>query len=309
MGRPVKTALVLLASLLVLTPACGPKGDAKSAEAAEAGTFRFAPRIGSKFRHVMSRTQELSIVGTPLRQVEEWKLTWDMELSAEQDAVLLRATMVTLELAVNGAPVLRGDEVTSKQAFVEVLLDSTGGVIDVRRTQTLTDAIVNVARPEAAEAVRAAFHPEALRYHFAVLVAERTLDLSGRPSAVGSSWQVDAAPDAPGAATRTLRVTAEEACGAFTCVRVARETRIAPEIVWDAAKADVAAYVTSQGGDATAVNLEKADVELVDEMLVEPATLQFHGASFSQSATIMVQSPKGQLTVKSSLKRASTYTF
>src|SRR5688572_30496059 len=118
MGPPVKTALVLLASLLVLTPACGPKGDAKSADApaaAEAGTFRFAPRLGSKFRHVMSRTQELSIVGTPLRQIEEWKLTWDVELSAEQDAVLMRATMVTLELALNGAAVLRGDEVTPKQ--------------------------------------------------------------------------------------------------------------------------------------------------------------------------------------------------
>jgi hypothetical protein len=106
-----------------------------------------------------------------------------------------------------------------------------------------------------------------------------------------------------------LRVTAEEACGAFSCVRVARETRIAPEIVWEAAKADVTNYVTSQGGDPAAVNLEKADVELVDEMLVEPSTLQFHGASFSQAATITVATPKGQLTVKSSLRRASTYTF
>jgi len=309
MGLPVKTALVLLAAFLVLTPACGPKGGAKDPASAEAGNFRFAPRIGSKFRHIQTRAQEMSIVGTPLHQIEEWKLTWDVELSSEQDAILLRATMHALELAVNGAPVLRGDEVTAKQAFVEVLLDSTGGVIDVRRTQTLTDAIVSVARPEAADAVRAIFDPEALRYHFAGLVAERTLDLSGRPSAVGSSWQVDAAPDAPGAATRTLRVTAAEPCGAFSCVRVARETRIAPEIVWDAAKADVAEYVTSQGGDATAVNLEKADVELVDEMLVEPATLQFHGASFSQVATISVQTPKGPLTVKSSLKRASTYEY
>jgi len=310
MWAPVKTALPLVLSLLFVLPGCASKGgEAKSAEAATAGTFTFAPRIGSKFRHVMTRAQELAIVGTPLRQVEEWKLTWDVELSAEQDAVLMRATLVTLGLSVNGATVLAGDEVTSKQAFVEILMDSTGHVIDVRRTQTLTDAIVSVARPEAAEVVRGIFHPEALRYHFAVLAAERTADLVGHPAAVGSSWEIDAAADAPGAATRTLRVTAEEKCATFTCVKVARETRIAPEIVWESAKAQVADYVSSQGGDPAAVKLEKADVELVDEMLVEPATLQFHSASFDQAATITVGAPSGQLTVKSSLKRTSSYEF
>ncbi len=310
MGAPVKTALFLVVPLLLALPACAPKGgDAKAPAAAEAGTFRYAPRIGSKFRHVMTRVQEVTIVGTPLRQVEEWKLTWDVALSAEQDAVLMHATLAALELSVNGAVVLRGDEVTARQAFVEVLLDSTGRVIDVRRTQTLTDAIVSVARPEAAEVVRASFNPEGLRYHFANLVAERSADLLGRPATVGSSWEIDAAPDAPGAATRTLRVTAAEACGAFSCVKVARETRVAPEIVWESAKWNVTSYVASQGGDPALVKLENADIELVDEMVVEPGTLQFHGATFKQSATITVQTPSGQLTVKSSLERASTYEF
>jgi hypothetical protein len=308
-GAVKKAALALVVPLLFLLPACASKGgDAKTA-AAESDTFKFSPRLGSKFRHVMTRAQELTIVGTPLRQMEEWKLTWDIELSAEQDAVLMRATMASLALSVNGAEVLRGDEVTSKQAFVEILVDSSGKVIDVRRTQTLTDAIVSVARPEAAEVVRAVFHPEALRYHFAGLVAERLADLTGRPAKVGSSWQIDAAPDAPGAATRTLRVTAAEACGAFNCVKVASETKIAPEVVWESAKAQVANYVSSRGGDPAAVQLGNAEVELVDEVLVEPATLQFHGATFSQAATITVQAPEGQLTVKSSLKRTSTYEF
>lgn len=315
MGRRVKTSIALVVPLLFALSGCASKtgdakaGDAKSAAAAEAGTFTYAPRIGSKFRHVMSRAEELTIVGTPLRQIEEWKLTWDVELSAEQDAVLMRGNLSALQLSVNGAEVLRGDEVAAKQAFVEILFDKQGRVIDVRRTQTITDAIVSVARPEAADAVRAIFDPEALRYHFAALVAERTADLAGRSSNVGASWQIDAAPDAPGAATRTLRVTKAEPCGAFGCVQVARETRIAPELVWESAKADVAAYVASQGGDPATIKLEKADVELVDEMLVEPATLQFHGASFSQSATITVAGPSGQLTIKSSQRRSSTYEF
>jgi len=313
MRAAVKRTLALVLPLLFVLPACASKGgEAKSADSAaeaSAATFQYAPRIGSKFRHVQYRTQELTIVGTPLRQIEEWKLTWDVELSAEQDAVLMRGNLVALELAVNGAKVLQGDEVAPQKAFVEILFDKAGQVIDVRRTQTITDAIASVARPEAVEVVRAAFHPEALRYHFAVLVAERTADLVGRPAAVGSSWEIDAAPDAPGAAKRTLRVTAEEPCATFTCARVARETRIAPEIVWESAKVQVEEYVKSQGGDPALVKLEKAEVVLVDEMVVEPGTMQFHGAAFDQSATITVQGPSGQLTVKSSLKRGSTYQF
>jgi len=310
MWPAVKTALALAVSLLFVLPACASKsGDAKSAPAAEANTFQYAPRVGSKFRHVMTRAEELTIVGTPLRQLEEWKLTWDVELSAEQDAVLMRGNLTSLELSVNGASVLAGNEVTSKEAFVEILFDKDGKVIDVRRTQTLTDALVSMARPEAAEVVRAIFDPEGLRYHFAGLVAERSMDLLGHPAAVGGSWEIDAAPDAPGAATRTVRVKAAEPCATFSCVRVARETRIAPEIVWEASKAEVAAYVQSQGGDPAAVKLEKADIELVDEMLVEPTTMQFHGATFSQKATITVQGPSGQLTVQSSLRRSSTYEF
>ena len=309
----MKTALILIVPLLLVLPGCASKGEgAKSADAAAdaaPSTFKYAPRIGSKFRHVMSRVQELTIVGTPLRQIEEWKLTWDVELSTEQNATLMTGRLAALELSVNGAVVLRGDEVAAQKAFVEILLDSAGQVIDVRRTQTITDAVVSVARPEAAEVVRAAFHPEALRYHFAALVAERTADLSGRSAAVGASWQIDAAPEAPGAATRTLRVTAEEPCAPFACVRVARETKIAPEIVWESAKVQVEEYVKSQGGDPALVKLDKAEVALTDEMIVEPATLQFHGATFDQSATITVQGPSGQLTVKSSLKRGSTYQF
>jgi hypothetical protein len=309
-AAPVKKQSLILLSLLLVAPACGPKaGDAKAPSASEVAAFQYAPRIGSKFRHVMTRAEELTIVGTPLRQLEEWTITWDVTLSSENNATLMRGELAALALSVNGAKVLAGDEVAPKKAFVEILLDSEGKVIDVRRTETLTDAIVSVANPEAAPVVRAIFDAEGLRYHFAGLVAERAADLRGRPTKVGASWQIDAAPEAPGAATRTLRIVDEEPCGAFSCVKVARETRILPELVWAAAKNDVAAYVKEKGGDPEKIELAKVDVELVDEMVVEPATLQFHAASFLQSSTLTVASPAGELTVKSSLKRTSSYEF
>lgn len=310
MGRAVKTALYALLPFLLLTPACASKGgDAKAPAAEAATTFQYAPRIGSKFRHIMTRAEESSIVGTPLRQLEEWTITWNVELTTENEATLMRAELAGLALSVNGATVLNGDEVAAKKAFIEILLDSQGRVIDVRRTDTLTDAIVSVSNPESAPIVRAIFEPNGLRYHFAGLVAERVVDLQGKPATVGSSWQVESAPDAPGAATRTLRVMASEPCGAFSCVKVDRETRVAPEIVWEAARQRVADYVKSQGGDPEKIQLAKANIELKDEMLVEPATLQFHGASFVQAATLTVESPNGQLTVTSSLKRSSSYEF
>jgi hypothetical protein len=305
----MKKALIFVVPLLLATSACGPKEAAKAPEASQTAAFQYAPRLGSKFRHVMTRAVELAVVGTPFRQLEEWAITWDVSLSAENNATLMRGELAGLELKVNGVQILRGDEVTPKKAFVEILLDSSGKVIDVRRADTITDAIVSVSRPESADVVRAAFNPEALRYHFAGLVSERTEGLMGRPANAGASWQIEAEPNAPGMATRTLRVGDVEPCGAFSCVKVARETRIAPEIVWAAAKHDVEEYVKSQGGDPTKVTLAKADIQLTDEMVVEPATMQFHGASFLEATTLTVDAPTGQLTVKSSLKRGSTYQF
>ncbi len=78
----VKKQSLILLSLLLVAPACGPKaGDAKAPASSEAAAFQYAPRIGSKFRHVMTRAEELTIVGTPLRQLEEWTITWDVTLS------------------------------------------------------------------------------------------------------------------------------------------------------------------------------------------------------------------------------------
>jgi hypothetical protein len=306
----VKTAIIFAIPLLVATASCSPQGgEAKAPEASQAPGFQYAPRLGTTFRHVMTRAEELAVVGTPFRQLEEWTITWDVSLSAENNATLMRGNLAGLELKLNGVQILRGDEVAPKKAFVEILLDSSAKVIDVRRTETITDAIVSASNPESASVVRAIFDPEALRYHFADLVSERTADLVGHPANPGASWQIEADPNAAGVATRTVSVVDAEPCGAFSCVKVARETRIAPEVVWAAAQHDVGEYVKSQGGDPTKVTLAKADVELTDEMVVEPATMQFHGASFFQATTLTVDTPAGQLTVKSSLKRGSSYKF
>lgn len=307
----MKPALASLAlAILLSTAACGSKQTAAPSSAKqEVPTFRYAPRIGSQFRHVMTRERGVAIVGTPLRQLEQWKITWWVTLSEENGATLMHADLKGLEFAVNGAQVLVGNEVLATNAFVEILIDSFGRVIDVRRTETLTEAIVSVARPEAAAAVRGSFDPQMLRYHFASLVEERTHDIVGRPAHDGATWEIEADPAYPGVTTRKLEVKGSEPCGPVTCLIVERRTHVAPQIVWEAARSEVSSYVQSQGGDPAQLELQGANVELSDVLFVEPDTLQFHGAVFSQNATITVATPSGPLTVLTELRRTSSYEF
>ena len=110
-------------------------------------------------------------------------------------------------------------------------------------------------------------------------------------------------------ADEEIRVVAEEACGAETCLRVVRQYDADQQAIRDSVAAQVKADVQAKGGDPNLVDVTGMDIKHEDTLLIDPATMEYHGANFVQNATVQVTGPEGQLQVAFKLERQSTYAY
>jgi len=290
---------------VLLAGACAePSGTAKTPE--NTGAFVYAPALNVPYRETMQRYEEVSIPGTPMRDAERWTLDWQVVSSQETNNFKRSLKLVGLKFNVNGVDELRGDEIKAQAPVIDVLTDKDANVVDVRGTEQLSAAIVALATPQAQPILKRIFSPERLKALVVVRSIEQHADFVGRPSQVGSQWT---AAGANASGTKQIRVVSEAPCGKSHCVQVERSYDIDKQAVFDEVSERVAAYVQSQGGDPKQVQLSGVDVKLQDSLLIDPTTMDYHGARFDQDATIHVAGPKGELPVAFKLHRQSDYQY
>jgi len=289
---------------VLLASACAEPGAAKAP--ANTGAFVYAPALGVPYRETMQRYEEVSIPGTPMRDAERWTLEWQGVTSQETNNFKRTLKLVDLKFNLNGVDELRGDEIKASAPMIDVLTDKDANVVDVRGTEQLSAAIVALATPEAQPVLKRVFSPERLKALVVVRSIEQHADFVGRPSQVGSQWTT-VGPAA--ASTKQIRVVSEAACGASHCVQVERSYDVDKQAVFAEVSDRVAAYVQAQGGDPKQVQLTGVEVKLQDNLLIDPTTMDYHGARFDQDAIIHVAGPKGELPVAFKLHRQSDYKY
>lgn len=288
----------------LLASACS---EPKTAATANPGTFTYAPALDRPSHETMHRLEEVSIPGTPLRDAEEWTMDWDVVTKKEGDLFKRSLKLVGLKISVNGAALLRGDEVKKNEATVDILTDKDSRVMDVRGTDQLSQAIVGLGAPDSQAALKRIFSPDRLKLLAAVRSMELHEDFVGKPAKVGSQWT---AKDPDGGAPRQIRVVSEAPCGASgTCFHVVRQYEIDKNAAYAEVSERVAAYVKEQGGDPATVQVTGMDLKLEDSLIIEPGTMDHYGAKFDQQATIRVAGPKGELPVSVKIQRQTDVRF
>ena len=299
---------IRLTFLGVLLFACAPSNTEKesnTAAEARAVTFVYAPALNRPHRESMRRSEEFSIPGSPLRNLEEWLMDWDVVV--QQETNLFRRTMklVGLKIDVNGAPALRGD-VKANAVTLEVLTDKDSNVVDVRGSEQFSAAIVALGSPEAQPLLRRIFSPERLK----ALAIERSVELHsdfvGRPAQPGSTWMTNRPNEA---ATRQMRVLGEAPCAASRCVQVRREYDVDRSAIFADVSQRVAEYVKSQGQDSSKVAVTGMDLKLEDSLVIAPATMEYYAAEFVQDMMLHVTGPNGELPVKFKIRRQTEYSY
>jgi hypothetical protein len=295
------------AGLIFCVGACSSaNGEPKTATSGPPGVFTYAPALNARHHETMRREEQVSIPGTPMRNSERWTLDWDVVTSRESDMFKRSLTLVGLKINVNGVDALRGDEVKASNATVDVLTDKNGGVVAVRGTEQLSDAIARLGTPEVQPALRRMFSPQRLKALVAMRSMEQNADFVGRPTRVGSQWK---AKDPETGQSRQMQVVREERCDASQCLRVQREYDVDRKALFQEVSDQVASYVTTQGGDPSQVKVVNTDVTVEDSMLIDPATMDYHSARFNQSATITVAGPSGELPISLQLLRETDYKY
>ncbi|MEI9935766.1 MAG: hypothetical protein WDO69_00945 [Pseudomonadota bacterium] len=300
---------VRLTFLGLLFFACAPSNTEKesnTAAEARAATFVSAPVLNRTHREAMRRSEEFSIPGSPLRNLEEWVLDWDVILRQETNLLRRSMTLVGLKINVNGAQTLRGDEVKASAVTLDVLTDKDSNVVDVRGTEQFSAAIVALGSAESQSVLRRIFSPERLK----ALAVERSIELHsdfvGRPAQPGSTWMAN---DPKKGGTRQIRVLAETPCGASRCVQVRREYDVDRSAIYADVSQRVGAYVQSQGGDPSKVAVTGMDLKLEDSLVIDPATMEYHGAEFLEDMLIHVTGPNGEMPVKLKIQRHTEYRY
>lgn len=295
----------ILAVVLLSACANGEPG-ANSAAQANSGAFVYSPALNKPYRETMTRYEEVSIPGSPMRDAQKWTLDFDVTTTQESNLFKRSHRLVGLKINVNGAEQLKGDEVKGDMATVAVLTDKDSNVVDVRGADQLSDAIAHLGAPETQALLKRIFSPQRLKALVIVRNQEQHADFVGRPSTVGSQWQ---ATEPDSGVIRQIRIAGEVPCDGSKCVQVQRTYELDRQMVFAEVSERIAAFVQSQGGDPSKVQLTGMDVRLEDSLVIDPSTMDYHGARFSQDATLHVTGPNGELPVAFKVQRDRAYKF
>jgi hypothetical protein len=298
-----RLGLVITASVGATSAACSkkqatppPEPPTLTAGGAPAQSFKFAPPDGTKFVRYDRRREERSIVGAPMRTLDEEELRWKVSIDKSGDHYSVKQDLTHLTLKRNGKVVADGD--VKEGISAELVIDKDGNLQTVKGLDKTAARLRELAAPGMEQAVAQTFTPQ----YLSDLVANRYRVLFGetigRPATPGASWTVT---NPPGSFVASRKVTVEriEPCGDKTCARLREDFNIDSRVMADTAVAMVKARIMAAGGDPSAVTVRSASYGMSGAMLVEPATMLNHGASLAETGNVTVSSKSGEdLTVE-----------
>ena len=271
-------------------------------------TFTYAPPPGTRFVRTVKLVSETSLVGNPYRQREEQEYVWNVGFSREGENTVVTQQLQRVALRINGAELLDGERMPGVTLSVDLVVSPEPRVIEVRGTERAAEVLAALASPGAEGSAREMFGPEQVK-EFAVARFEMVVrDVVGHPTAPGSSW-VAADPD-PAVKKKTMNVDRLEPCGNARCARVSAQYDVDPRAAARRALRSAAAFLARNGVDPAQAEVLDANLDYRDELLLEPATLVDHAATFSQIARVTFAGPQGNqipVELRTSLEQSSTF--
>ncbi len=275
----------LYGSLLGCSKEEPPPASPDSATAASKGGLPIRPPDGTEFVRTDRRSEEVAVVGSPLRQIETDELRWRTQVGREENGYRVTQDLVYLSYTRDGETLLQGE--VPKGISATLLIDPRGeltGVTGLERTAETLRSLVAPGHEAVAEKV---FTEQSL----SDIVASRYRILFGetigRPSAPGSSWKLTS-PSGTFVESRTVTVTGHEPCGEAMCARLQVAFELDPKVVSDTAVSIVQSSLAGTGEGASQATVKSANYRMSGWMLLEPATMLSHGAALTEGGTVTV---------------------
>jgi len=270
-------------------------------------TFIYAPPAGTRFVRTVRLISETSLVGSPFHQRQETEFVWNVGFAREGDQTLVTQQLQRVALRINGAEVLDGERIPGNNLSVDLVVNREPQVVEVRGADHAAEVLSALLRPGAEES-QGLMSAELVR-QIAVARFEMVVrDVVGRPTAPGSTW-TSPDPD-PAVRSKTMVVDRFEPCGNARCAHVTAQYEVNPQAAARRALRSAAAFLARNGVNPAEAEVLDASLDYRDELLVEPATLVDHGATFSKTARVTFAGARGApipVEFRSALEQSSTF--
>jgi hypothetical protein len=253
--------------------------------------FTFAPPDGTKGVRTEHRRYEVSLVGTPLRNLEEEELRWNIEASHQGDDYVMNQQLAHVMMKHDGAVVVDRD-VKPGAITAQLFIDKGGNLVDVKglegTSRTLGTVIVTNRTRPAAERV---FSTQDLKALIAARYEETLGDVVGRPTKLGSSWTTPGRPNGV-VVSRTVTVGKAVPCGAMMCTQLNASYTLDPQVMIQLAREIVRDYAHWAGQAPSTFDTQVATYSMQGQLLTEAATMVNHGASLDESGKVLFSGAK-----------------
>jgi hypothetical protein len=258
-------------------------------------TFTFAPPDGTRGVRTESHRYEASLVGAPLRNLEERELRWNVETKRNGDQFVVTQALAHVTVKHDGETLLDKD-VKPGVVVAQLLIDKAGNLVDVRGLEGASKPLEELFTPGARPEATREFSPQSLKAFVATRYEETLGDIVGRPTKVGTSWTTQGRSGGP-VISRTVTVQKTEPCGAATCARLQAIYKLNPRMMLSIADDIVAEYARMIGRAPSKVDVQTAMYSMQGALLTEPATMLSHGASLDETGKILFEGPKKQMEI------------
>jgi hypothetical protein len=307
-------------TLALATSACSMSDEQEGARPAstemQPESFTFAPPDGTHGVRTERRRYEVSLVGTPLRNLEEEELRWNVDAKRAGDQFIVNQELAHVTMKHDQETVVDHD-VKSGAVVAQLVVDKAGNLVDVRGLDGTAKALQSLVESESPVGVRPgaerraaerSITPQSLK----ALVASRyeaTLgDVVGRPTKDGTSWTTQGRQGGF-VISRTITVEKTEPCGPTMCTRLQAVYKLNPRAMLSAADDIVADYARFTGKAPSRLDVQAAMYSMQGTLLTEPATMINHGASLDESGKVLFQGPTRQMEIDLQGKTEITFEY
>ena len=263
-------------------------------------TFTFAPPDGTHGVRTDRRRYEVALVGTPLRNLREQELRWNIDAKHSEDQFVVSQELAHVTIKHDEETIVDRD-VQAGSVVAQLIIDKAGNLMDVRGLEGTSKTLQSLFGPELGPDVRKAesdrtFSPQELKALVATRYEETLGEIVGRPTRVGSSWTTQGREGGP-VISRTITVEKTEPCGQMVCSRLEAVYKLNPKAMLSAASDIVAQYARWAGQAPSKLDLQAAMYSMQGMLLTEPATMINHAASLDESGKVLFEGPKKQMEI------------
>jgi hypothetical protein len=270
------------------------QGTARSGSAEmQPESFTFAPPDGARGVRTENRRYEASLVGAPLRNLEERELRWNVESKRNGDQYVVTQELAHVTMKHDGETLIDKD-LKPGAVSAQLIIDKAGNLVDVRGLEGASKPLMDLpSSPDARPGTASEFSPQILKALVATRYEETLGDIVGRPTKAGTSWTTQGRPGGP-VISRTVTVQKTEACGATMCTGLQAIYKLNPRLMLSIADQIVGEYARMIGKAPSKVDVQTAMYSMQGTLLTEPATMMNHAATLDETGKILFEGPKKQ---------------